>query len=68
MLRPEAGGLCDGVLEAEAIPLMSMVGEVSEERGVSIVGGMVLQGTGGDLDLPFPDEMSSVAEKNHIIT
>lgn len=63
VLSPEAGGLCDGVLDAEAIPLMSMVGEVSDERGVSIVGGMTLEGTGGDLDLLLPDEISTVAEE-----
>lgn len=59
VLSPEAGGLCDGVLDADTIPLMSMVGEVSDERGVSIVGGMTM---GGDLDLLLPDEISSVAE------
>lgn len=62
MLSPEVGGLCEGVLEAEAIPLISMVGEVREERGVSMVGGMMLVSTGGDLDLP-PKGMSSVAKE-----
>ena len=50
-------------MEAEAIPLMSMVGEVREDRGVSMVDGMVDRG--GDLDFPLPDEvdveMSSIA-------
>lgn len=51
------------MLDAETMPLMSMVGEVSEERGVSIVGGMTLDRIGGDLDLLLPDEISSVAEE-----
>lgn len=61
--RLEAGGLWAGVLEAEAIPLMSMVGEEREERGVSMVGGMKPASTGGDLDLPLLVETSSVAEE-----
>ena len=68
VLRPDAGGLCEGVLDADVIPVMSMVGEVREERGVSIVGGMILEVTGGDFDLLLPSEgMSSVAkeEKKH---
>lgn len=64
MLSPEVGGLCDGVFDAETIPLMSMVGEVRDERGVSMVGGITLEDMGGDLDLPLPDEdTSSVAKK-----
>lgn len=46
-------------MDAEVIPLMSIVGEVREERGVSIVEGMVEMG--GDFDFPLADEMSSVA-------
>lgn len=61
VLSPEAGGLCEGVMVAEVIPLMSMVGEVREERGVSMVDGMVEMG--GDLDLPLADETSSVAKE-----
>ncbi len=53
------GGLWEGVMEAEAIPLMSMVGEVREERGVSMVEGMVEMG--GDLDFPLPDNAISSA-------
>lgn len=59
VLRPEVGGLWDGVMEAEAMPLMSMVGEVREERGVSMVEG--IEEMGGDLDLTLADEMSSTA-------
>ena len=64
VLSPEVGGLGAGVIEAEPIPLMSMVGEVREERGVNMVDGMMVV-RGGDLDFDFPltVEISSVAER-----
>ena len=62
MVSPEVGGLGAGVMLAETIPLMSIIGEEREERGVSMVGGMIEMG--GDCDLTFPDEMSSVAVYN----
>ena len=49
---------------AEVMPLMSMVGEVREDRGVSMVEGMVEMG--GDLDfLLLPKDTSSVARHNN---
>lgn len=65
VLSPEVGGLWDGVMETEAIPLMSMVGEVREDRGVSMVEGMVE--IGGDFDFPLPDGTSSVATKRDTV-
>jgi hypothetical protein len=62
VLSPEVGGLCDGVLRAEAAPPISMVGEAREERGVSMVEGIILEEMGGDLDLALPPAgISSVA-------
>lgn len=53
-------------MEAEAMPLMSIVGEDREERGVSMVEGMVE--IGGDFDFPLPDEeISSIAEIENMI-
>lgn len=57
VLSPEVGGLGAGVRLIEVNPLMSMEEEVREERGVSMVGGMV---TGGDCDFPLADEDSSI--------
>ena len=64
MFSPELGGLWEGVMEAEAMPLISMVGEEREERGVSMVEGIVE--IGGDFDFPLPDEeISSIAKSEN---
>lgn len=64
VLSPEVGGLGAGVMEAEPMPLMSMVGEVREERGVNMVDGiMVVRGGDFDFDFPLTVEISSVAER-----
>ncbi len=64
VLSPEVGGLWEGVMLADMIPLMSIVGELREERGVSMVEGMVEMG--GDWDFLLPEGISSVARGNVI--